>query len=242
MFYNFFVWIWRICECVLWPSSFIRNVTNTPTEQTMHFPSCSVDAIFWLFLMFKRWFNFRFAITVFELCVCVLKWPFYFAFIFDSTRICEWVLMGMYVCESWISGCFLFVHTTSASTSSSIILERKKNIVVTLLLFLAAFSMARRKIQKGKVQRIFSFSLLLMLIKRLIRWRKQKINTNQNKSFVVVVAGGARESAKTGQCVCGVESFAGGENWTPNKKYTKRKTTSRWGRVEKAGNSQCCSH
>lgn len=72
---------------------------------------------------------------------------------------------------------------------------------MTLLLFLAAFSMARRKIQKGKVQRICSLSLLLMLIKRLIRWRKQKINTNQNKSFVVV-AGGAWESAKTGQCVC----------------------------------------
>lgn len=61
---------------------------------------------------------------------------------------------------------------------------------------------------------------------------------NKHKPKQIVCGGGggrrgAWESAKTGQCVCRVESFAGGENWTPNKKYTKRKTTSRWGALKK---------
>uniref|UniRef100_A0A8D8CNW7 (northern house mosquito) hypothetical protein n=1 Tax=Culex pipiens TaxID=7175 RepID=A0A8D8CNW7_CULPI len=91
--------------------------------------------------------------------VCILKRPFslhnFRQYTNMSARVCLCLRMLL---------ASLSLHTTSASSSSfaSIINEKKKTHLfrVTLLLFLAAFSTANRKIQKGKVQPfLFKFNV-----------------------------------------------------------------------------------
>lgn len=63
----------------------------------------------------------------------------------------------MFVFVCYLRMLLASLHTTTASSSSSFSIIMKIKSFVTLLLFLAAFSIASRKIQKGKVQRIFYF-------------------------------------------------------------------------------------
>uniref|UniRef100_A0A8D8ICG8 (northern house mosquito) hypothetical protein n=1 Tax=Culex pipiens TaxID=7175 RepID=A0A8D8ICG8_CULPI len=93
-----------------------------------------------------------------ECSVCILKIPFslhnFRQYTNMSARVCLCLRMLL---------ASLSLHTTSASSSSfaSIINEKKTHLFrVTLLLFLAAFSTANRKIQKGKVQPfLFKFNV-----------------------------------------------------------------------------------
>lgn len=90
-------------------------------------------------------FTLVFAVTVWILCIS-----------FDSTRI--WGARGyVFLCLlSADASCFFtLLLRDSTSFFSRLLWKNTYVIYVTLLLFLAAFSIASRKIQKGKVHRMF---------------------------------------------------------------------------------------
>lgn len=182
-------WVMLMCWGLgcLWPSSLFsraliwmslrvfvlfEKVTNTPTEQTMHYLlfSCSVETLLPFFACLCE----MKAINMLSGCCCLkdgyfsllLLWvlwvcfkkTFFFSLHWFRQYTNIWVLGYVFVCL--ICGCFLLLHTTTASSSSSFSIIMKKIFFVTLLLFLAAFSIASRKIQKGKVQRNVSFAYM----------------------------------------------------------------------------------
>lgn len=107
---------------------------------------CLKDGYFSLLLLWVLW-------------VCFKKTIFFFALIstvheYMSARVCVCVFNLRMLLASSHYYCFI------PSSSFSIIMKKIFFSFVTLLLFLAAFSIASRKIQKGKVQRNVSFAYM----------------------------------------------------------------------------------
>lgn len=115
---------------------------------------CSLSGCFKRWLLYGGFFCYYCVLS----SVCILKRPFSLHNFRQYTNICARVCLCFFADASCLS-----LHTTSALSSSfaSIINEKKTHLFrVTLLLFLAAFSTANRKIQKGKVQPfLFKFNV-----------------------------------------------------------------------------------
>lgn len=137
----------------------------------------------------------------------------------------------MFVFVCYLRMLLASLHTTTASSSSSFSIIMKIKSFVTLLLFLAAFSIASRKIQKGKVQRIFYF-VWVCVLNLFVGENK----TNQtNRLWRGVLLGKARQTGH--RCVgrgkmSGVLTLGGNKenSWKNSKKNVKiHETTFKWG-------------
>lgn len=151
-----FVWGWAMSALIC--MSVIRRVTNTPTEQTIQyaiwFHVLSIDCYFF-FACLCEWNASNKMLSL--SCLKEIKVCYYCGWV-----VCVWHFFALfstvheYECLGYVlfadASCFFTLLLIRLLLCFSIIM---KKWFVTLLLFLAAFSTANRKIQKGKVQQFY---------------------------------------------------------------------------------------
>lgn len=120
-----------------------------------------------------------------EFCEFVLKRPFFFFALISTVH--EYMSARVCVCVFNLRMLLASSHYYCFIPSSSFSIIMKKIVFfsfVTLLLFLAAFSIASRKIQKGKVQRNVSFAYMSVWVCVLNLTSNSLEKTKQIKQIV----------------------------------------------------------